>query len=187
MAKGIILGQGSGSSSSGKLVVSDFDPQTRISYKPGTEVEFTSQTLLKDGTLVEGTIADDGRGNLLFTVTKVIDASPTIITTDTTGSITIGTNQVYVVKSTGKIGGSVSVDGGVLLVSGGSASGNISIGSNSTIIGNNQATISGGSFKITGSGINACVSLRQCTINGQFSTSGIMMIDLGGNNFNGSV
>lgn len=187
MAKGIIISIGATGGSGGKLVITDFDPSKRASYKPGTEVDFTTQTPVKEGFLVDGTVSVDGHGVLLLTVSKILDSSPTVITSPTSGNITIGADQAYFVKSTGQISGSVSVDGGTLFVSGGKASGNISIGSNSTIIGNAQATISGGTFQITGSGTNACVSFRQCTINGKFSTNGITMVDLGGNNFNGNV
>ncbi len=184
MAKGIINNIGTGGG--GKLFISSFDAQQRGSFVPGRELGFTSSIKLGEAYLVEGTVAPNTNGDYIFAVTSVLNASPTIITGNESG-VTVGVNEVCFVKSTGKIAGNVSVNGGVLVVQGGNANGNVSIGPDSTIIGNTGATIGGGSFEVTGGGKNASVAFKNCTINGKFSTTGITYVDLGNNNFNGSV
>ncbi len=187
MAKGIIIGGGTGGGPS-KLVITNFEALKRGDYTPGVEIDYVSGNPVSEGYLVEGTIARDlASGALVFTVATILDSTPTIVTGNTSGNITIGTGEVYFVKSTGKISGNVNVNGGVLYVSGGNANGNISIGANSSIICNSNATIGGGTFQVTGGGSNAVVSFQSCTINGKFSTNGITFVDLGGNNFNGNV
>ena len=69
-----------------------------------------------------------------------------VITGSLGGNISIGTDQAYLVKSTGTVSGNVNINGGTLVVIGGKAAGNISLGSNSTIICKDNATVSGGSF-----------------------------------------
>ncbi len=185
MARGIII---SGASGGNKLVITNFDPLKKGDYIPGLEIGYVSGNTVAEGYLVEGIISRDLQSGLLvFNVATIVDSSPTVITGNTSGNITIGTGEAYYVKSTGKISGNVNVNGGVLFVSGGAANGNISIGSDSSIIGNSNAVIGGGTFQVTGGGSNAVVTFKSCTVNGKFSTSGITFVDLGGNNFNGHV
>ena len=186
MAKGIITGTVTGGGA--KLVITDFDALKRGAYTPGQEIDYVSSNAVSEGYFVEGTIARDLQSGLyVFTVATILDSSPTIITGNTSGNITIGIGKAYYVKAGGKITGNVSVSGGVLLVSGGEANGNVSIGDNSSIICNSNATVGGGTFEVTGGGNNAVVTLKSSTINGKFSTDGITFVDLGDNDFNGHV
>jgi hypothetical protein len=186
MARGIVTNIGTGGTPP-KLIITDFDPTQKTEYVPGKEMVLVSKIEIKEGYLLQGTVADDGHGTITFTVTSVLDNNPTIITNNTNGNIIIGTDQVYMVVSTGQITGNVSVEGGVLLVNGGKAAGNVSIAANSSIICLNGASVGGGTFEVGGSGTNAAVALRNTTINGKFSTSGLTYVDLGENNFNGNV
>ena len=186
MAKGIIINTG-GTGVPPKLVISTFDASKRASYVPGKELDCTSQLKLDVGYLVEGTVANDGTGNLVFTVVNVLDSTPTIITGNTSGNVSIGADQSYLVQSTGQITGNVSVNGGVLFVNGGKASGSVSIADNSTIICTTGSNVGGGTFDVSGTGSNASVAFKGVTVKGKFSTSGIAFVDLGGNNFNGNV
>jgi hypothetical protein len=186
MARGIVTNSGTGGVPP-KLIITDFDPSKKMDYAPGKELTFASPIDIKEGYLVFGTVSDDGHGSLLFTISKVLDNNPTIITSNTSGNISIATDKAYIVLATGQITGNVSVNGGVLLVNGGKSAGNISIASDSAIICLNGATIGGGTFEVGGSGANASVSLNNTTINGKFATSGITYINLGNNTFNGHV
>lgn len=186
MGKGIIQNNGTGGAS--KLVVTDFE-STLFAKKirPGVELECITKDPVKEGFLVQGDIVDDGKGNLVFVVTKILDDNPNMITGSTSGSVTVSTDKSCMVSNTGKIGGNVTIDGGVLLVVGGAASGNITIGANSTIICNTGATVSGGTFKISGAGVNSSVVIENSTVNGAFSTNGITYVNLSSNQHNGNV
>jgi hypothetical protein len=186
MARGIVINSGTGGAPP-KLIITDFDPTKKMDYVPGKELAFASQVDIREGYLVQGTVGDDGHGGLLFTISKVLDNNPTIVTANASGNISIASDKVYIVMSTGQITGNVSVSGGVLMVNGGKASGNISIANDSTIICLNGATVGGGTFEVGGSGTNASIALKNSTVNGKFSTSGITFVDLGGNTFNGNV
>ena len=186
MAKGIIVNTG-GTGTPPKLIITTFDASKRSSYVPGKELNCASQLKIDVGYLVQGTVADDGTGTLVFTVVNVLDSTPTVITGNTSGNISIGTDQSYIVQNTGQITGNVSVNGGVLLVNGGKASGNVSIADNSTIICTTGSSVGGGTFDVSGTGSNASVAFSGVTVNGKFSTSGIAFVNLGGNNFNGNV
>jgi len=186
MGKGIIRNDGSGGTA--KLVLTDFDPKFFAkAIRPGVELVFTTKDPVKEGFLVQGDIVDDGKGNYTFNVTSILNNNPTIISGSSSGNVTIGVDQVYLVTSTGKIGGNATVDGGVLLVVGGTASGNITIGSNSTIICNTGATVTGGTFKISAAGVNSCVVIENSSVNGAFSTNGITYVNLNSNDHNGNV
>ena len=185
MAKGIIVNVGTGGAPP-KMIITDFDPSQKASYAPGKEMLYVTSEKIEVGFLVEGNVTDDGK-QLTFTVTKIIDSNPTVITGNSSGNITIGINESYLVQSTGQITGNVTVNGGVLLVNGGKASGNISINSNSTIICINGASVGGGTFDVGGSGTNASVAFQNTTVNGKFSTNGITFVNLAGNNFNGNL
>ncbi len=184
MARGIVINSGTGGG--GKLLITSFESKYyKTGLEPGAgEIDFTSSVQVAEGYLVDGTITP---GTNVFTVNSVLNSTPTIITNNASGQVTIGADQVYYVKSTGSITGNVSVNGGLLIVSGGAANGNISIGANSSIVGYSGATIGGGTFEIQGGGRNAVVALASCTVNGKFSTAGITFVNLGGNNFNGNV
>ncbi|HEX8516930.1 MAG TPA: hypothetical protein VF868_12075 [Bacteroidia bacterium] len=184
MAKGIIVANGTGGSPP-KIVITNFDASQRTNYVPGNQLEYTAQTQMQVGYLVEGTI--DPVNNKTFTVVKVIDSSPVVVTGNQGGNISIGADKVYLVQSTGQLTGNVNVNGGVLVVDGGKATGNVSIAANSTIIASNGATIGGGTFEVSGSGTNAVIAFSDTTVNGKFSTSGISFVNLKGNNFNGNV
>jgi len=185
MAKGIVVNPGTGGVPP-KLIITDFDTTNRAA-KPGKEIDLTSTTALGEGYLVQGTIAPNALGVLVFTVASVLDSAPNIVTSNQSGAVTIGSDQCYYVKTGGQITGNVNVNGGVLVVSGGTANGNISIAANSTIIGRSNATIGGGTFQVGGSGGNAVVVFDHCNVNGLFSTNGIHYVDLGGNTVNGSI
>lgn len=184
MAKGIITNKGTGGG--GKLVISDFDPNLRSSYKPGTEIDFVSDKPLDLGYLVKGTVAPDHSGNLIFTVSDTLDNAPIVVTGSNAG-INLTTDKACLVTSSGQITGSVVVNGGVLIVKGGKATGSVSIGTNSTIICTTGSTVGGGDVDVIGSGVGASIAFQGCTVNGKFSTNGIEFLDLGGNNFNGNV
>lgn len=183
MAKGIITQPPTGG---GKLVISDFDPVVRVSYKPGTEIDYISDKPVDIGYLVKGTVAPNQDGKLIFTVSDILDSAPIVVTGSNSG-INLGVDKACIVTSSGQIAGSVAVNGGVLIVKGGKATGNVSIGANSTIICTTGSTIGGGDVDVIGSGVGASIAFQGCTVNGKFSTNGIEFLDLGGNNFNGNV
>lgn len=149
---------------------------------PGAELPITNDVAFDEGWYVEGNITRAG-----FEITGVLDSDPTIITSPVSGNVSIGTNEAYLVKSTGSISGNVTVNGGVLVVLGGSAKGNITIGANSSIVCKNNATVSGGSFRVTGGGVDTVVAIIGGTVNGVFSTNGITMAYLANNQINGNV
>ena len=151
---------------------------------PGDELPFISVIPVSEGYLVEGSITADG---VFFEISEVIDEAPTIISSNVSGNITIGTNKSYLVKSTGSLQGNVTVNGGVLVMLGGSANGNISIGANSSIICSENAVVTGGSFKITGGGANSVVAIISSTVNGSFSSTGITYTSLKGSSINGKI
>ncbi len=158
-----------------------------IQISPGIEINFSSQTPVAEGYLVQGDIGIDPTGQPVFNVTQVLDSNPTIVNGSLGGNVTIGPNKSYLVKNTGSIGGNVSVNGGALLVIGGSASGNISLGPDSAIICKSGATVSGGSFKVTGGGTDSIIVITDSTVNGAFSTQGVLYIALNNNQHGGLV
>lgn len=187
MSRGIIRNSGSGGVG-GKLIVSNFDPKAGLkAVMPGTVIDFKSTEQLGVGYLVDGVITTDGSGHSVFTVNTVLNSKPNVVTSKVTTPVTVGQDDVYYFKRSSEVTGTITMNGGNVVIDGAHATGSITISENSSILCISNAELGDDGFLFSGSGANTLAVVSNCKIHGDFSSSGITAVGLGGNTVEGNI